>query len=81
MLRRLAARASGRAGIAFARDRDHPAAMCNLYNISKGPQAILDFTRAMRSAAGNLAPGSSYPNYPVPVVRVGEDGERDCYAD
>lgn len=51
--------------------------MCNLYNISKGPQAILEFTRAIRSAAGNLAPMSIYPNYPAPVVRVGEDGARE----
>jgi len=48
--------------------------MCNLYNISKGPQAILDFTRAMRSEAGNLEPGSVYPDYFAPIVRNGDGG-------
>jgi putative SOS response-associated peptidase YedK len=47
--------------------------MCNLYNVTKGPQAILEFTRAMINDAGNLEPGDIYPDYPAPIVRqVGE---------
>lgn len=47
--------------------------MCNLYNVTKGPQAILDFTRAFVNDAGNLEPGDIYPDYPAPIVRqVGE---------
>jgi len=30
--------------------------MCNLYSITKGPQAIRDFARAMRDTTGNLPP-------------------------
>jgi hypothetical protein len=30
--------------------------MCNLYSITKGPQAIRDFTRAVRDTIGNLPP-------------------------
>lgn len=43
--------------------------MCNLYNVSIGPQAILDFTRAMLNAAGNLEPSKIYPDYAAPIVR------------
>jgi putative SOS response-associated peptidase YedK len=43
--------------------------MCNLYNVSIGPQAILEFTRAMLNAAGNLQPGKIYPDYAAPIVR------------
>lgn len=49
--------------------------MCNLYTHTKGPKAILDLTRGMRSAVGNLQPGDVYPDYPAPIVRM-EDGER-----
>ncbi len=51
--------------------------MCNLYNISIGPQAILELTRAMMNRAGNLEPGNVYPDYPAPIVRNGLDGERE----
>lgn len=51
--------------------------MCNLYNVSKGPQAILDFTRSMRSDVGNLEPGKVYPDYPAPIVRNAQDGSRE----
>lgn len=44
--------------------------MCNLYNVTKGPQAILDFTRAFDNDAGNLEPGKIYPDYPAPIVRA-----------
>lgn len=47
--------------------------MCNLYSIRKGPQAILDLARAMRSDVGNLEPGSIYPDYAAPIVRMDGD--------
>jgi putative SOS response-associated peptidase YedK len=50
--------------------------MCNLYNITQGPQAILDFTRAMASRVGNMEPGKVYPDYAAPIVRV-NSGERE----
>jgi hypothetical protein len=37
--------------------------MCNLYNITKGPQAILELARAMRNDAGNIEPGNIWPDY------------------
>tara|TARA_Y100000815_G_scaffold222942_3_gene209815 strand:- start:27630 stop:28271 length:642 start_codon:yes stop_codon:yes gene_type:complete len=51
--------------------------MCNLYNITKGPSAILEFTRAMRNNAGNLEPGKIYPDYQAPIVRMSSNGERE----
>lgn len=51
--------------------------MCNLYNITKGPQAIIEFTRATVSYAGNLEPGRVYPDYAAPIVRTNRDGERE----
>ena len=38
--------------------------MCNLYSITKGPQAIRDFARAMRDKTGNLPPiPGIFPDY------------------
>lgn len=51
--------------------------MCNLYRQRTGPQAIMDLANAMRSAVGNLAPEDIYPDYVAPVVRLGDDGERE----
>lgn len=51
--------------------------MCNLYNISIGPQAILEFTRAVVNHGGNLEPGKIYPDYEAPIVRNGGDGKRE----
>jgi putative SOS response-associated peptidase YedK len=51
--------------------------VCNLYNISIGPQAILELTRAVTNHAGNLEPGKIYPDYEAPIVRTGDDGERE----
>lgn len=51
--------------------------MCNLYNVTKGPSAIREFTRALRTDVGNLEPGDIYPDYPAPIVRQGEDGKRE----
>ena len=48
--------------------------MCNLYNVTKGPQAILEFTRAMLNEAGNLEPGDVYPDYSAPIVRNSDRG-------
>lgn len=43
--------------------------MCNLYSHRKGPAAIIDLFRAMRSEVGNLEPADYYPDYPAPIVR------------
>jgi len=50
--------------------------VCNLYNLTSGPQAILEFTRAVVSHAGNLEPGKIYPDYSAPIVR-NSDGKRE----
>jgi putative SOS response-associated peptidase YedK len=50
--------------------------MCNLYSLRKGPAAILDLARAMRSDVGNLEPRDIYPDYPSPIVRQDENGDR-----
>ncbi len=51
--------------------------MCNLYNFTAGPRAILEFTRAMHNFAGNLEPEDIYPDRSAPIVRAGADGERE----
>ncbi|SOE19039.1 putative SOS response-associated peptidase YedK [Hoeflea halophila] len=51
--------------------------MCNLYNITIGPQAIREFTRALLEETGNLEPGRIYPDYPAPIVRNGDGGRRE----
>jgi putative SOS response-associated peptidase YedK len=51
--------------------------MCNLYRQRSGPQAIMDAAKAMRSDVGNLAPGDIYPDYAAPIVRLGENGQRE----
>lgn len=51
--------------------------MCNLYRQRSGPGDILDMTRAMVNRAGNLEPKDIYPDYPAPIVRMGEDGQRE----
>ena len=52
--------------------------MCNLYSLTKGQQAIREFTGAMRDAAGNLPlfPGV-FPDYSAPIVRNAPDGVRE----
>ena len=43
--------------------------MCNLYSITKGQAAIIEFTRAMRDTTGNLPPlPGIFPDYKAPVV-------------
>lgn len=52
--------------------------MCNLYNVTTNRQAVLDFTRAMNDRAlWNEPSFDVYPNNRAPVVRVGDDGERE----
>jgi putative SOS response-associated peptidase YedK len=51
--------------------------ICNLYRLHSGPQAILELSRAMFNRAGNLEPGSVYPDYPAPIVRRASDGTRE----
>lgn len=51
--------------------------MCNLYSMTKGPQAIREAAGAMRGDVGNLEPRDTYPDYPAPIVRTGADGVRE----
>ena len=52
--------------------------MCNLYNVSTNQEAIRALTRTFRDMTGNLPPSLDvYPDYPAPVVRIGEDGKRE----
>jgi putative SOS response-associated peptidase YedK len=52
--------------------------VCNLYSMTKGQQAILELSRAMRDMTGNLPmlPGI-FPDYSAPIVRTGSDGVRE----
>ena len=50
--------------------------MCNLYSLRKGPAAILDLARATVNQAGNLEPRDTWPDYPAPIVRHDEAGDR-----
>lgn len=52
--------------------------MCNLYSVTKGQQAIIELSRAMRDTTGNLPPMTGvFPDYPAPIVRTGTDGVRE----
>jgi putative SOS response-associated peptidase YedK len=52
--------------------------MCNLYSITKGPQAIRDLASAMRDTTGNLPPiPGVFPDYAAPIVRNAPDGVRE----
>ena len=52
--------------------------MCNLYAVTKGQQAIREFTPAMRDTTGNLpSMPAVFPDYAAPVVRNLADGERE----
>jgi hypothetical protein len=43
--------------------------VCNLYSITKGPQAIRDIARAMRGDVGNMPPlPGVFPDYSAPIV-------------
>jgi putative SOS response-associated peptidase YedK len=44
--------------------------LCNLYSVTKGQQAIREFTGAMRDRTGNLPPlYGIFPDYSAPIVR------------
>jgi putative SOS response-associated peptidase YedK len=50
-------------------------AMCNLFSVTKGQQAIRDFTRAMVDRTGNLPPlPGVFPDYSAPIVRNTAEG-------
>jgi putative SOS response-associated peptidase YedK len=52
--------------------------VCLLYNMTTNQQAIMDFTRALVAAIGNLPPSLDiYPDYAAPIVRNGADGARE----
>jgi putative SOS response-associated peptidase YedK len=52
--------------------------MCNLYSITKGQRAIIEFTRAMRDTTGNLPPMPGvFPDYMAPIVRNAPDSVRE----
>jgi putative SOS response-associated peptidase YedK len=52
--------------------------MCNLYSITKGQRAIIEFTRAMRDTTSNLPPlPGIFPDYMAPIVRNAPDGVRE----
>lgn len=52
--------------------------MCNLYSQTKGQQAIIALTKAMRDQTGNLPPlPGIFPDYQAPVVRNAPDGVRE----
>lgn len=49
--------------------------MCNLYSLTRGQAAILEFTRAAIDRTGNLPPMPGiFPDTMAPVVRNTEDG-------
>ncbi|MCB8836034.1 SOS response-associated peptidase [Aurantimonas sp. VKM B-3413] len=51
--------------------------MCNLYSITKGQQAIRQFTGAVLDRTGNLPPlPGVFPDYAAPVARNSEDGRQ-----
>jgi putative SOS response-associated peptidase YedK len=58
--------------------RHNVSSMCNLYSMTKGQQAIREFTRATRDTAGNLPPlPGIFPDGMAPVVFNGDAGERE----
>ena len=49
--------------------------MCNLYSVTKGQQAIREFTGAMRDRTGNLPPLTGvFPDYAAPIVKNQPEG-------
>ncbi|GAB4072785.1 SOS response-associated peptidase family protein [Ancylobacter sonchi] len=52
--------------------------MCNLYSHKSNLAAITDLVGTLRNGAGNLAPQPGiYPDYPAPIIRIGEDDEHE----
>lgn len=53
--------------------------MCNLYSLTKGQAAIIQFTRAMKDSTGNLPPlPGIFPDYKAPVVANRGDISQLC---
>lgn len=52
--------------------------MCNLYNLTTSQEAIRALSKAFRDILGNMPPSVEVrPNYPAPVVRIADDGQRE----
>ena len=52
--------------------------MCNLYSVTKGQSAIRDIFAVKHDWAGNLPSlPAIFPDQMAPVVRMGDDGERE----
>ena len=51
--------------------------MCNLYSVTKGQQAIREFTKALHDITGNMPslPGV-FPDYAAPIVRNTAEGRQ-----
>ncbi|WP_378947789.1 SOS response-associated peptidase [Mesorhizobium sp. ANAO-SY3R2] len=55
--------------------------MCNLYNITTTRDAIIQWTRAMRDTTGFNEPSRDvYPGTLAPILRIGDDGQREVVA-
>ena len=58
--------------------------LCNLYSVTKGQQAIREFTGAMRDRTGNMSPlPSIFPDYfpldqPLVVLIVQDGTDETC---
>jgi putative SOS response-associated peptidase YedK len=58
---------------ACGNEEDRP--LCNIYSVTKGQQAICEFTGAMRDRTGNLPPMPGvFPDYSAPIVRNQPEG-------
>jgi putative SOS response-associated peptidase YedK len=56
-------------------DDEEDPPLCNLYSVTKGQQAIREFTGAMRDRTGNLPPlYGIFPDYSAPIVRNQPEG-------
>lgn len=52
--------------------------MCNLYSMTRAPEAVLRLFRVGHNRAGAIAPMTAiFPGHSAPVVRQTEDGERE----
>ncbi|MEL7113011.1 MAG: SOS response-associated peptidase [Pseudomonadota bacterium] len=61
---------------AEAKRREGP--VCNLYSNTMPPDAMVRLFKVKRSKIGNQPPlPAIFPRYDAPVVRLGEDGERE----
>lgn len=52
--------------------------MCNLYSMTRAPEAVRRLFRVADNRAQRFEPSTAiFPGYPAPVVRSAEDGERE----